>query len=348
MAETKSPPGPLQRLKGGMRRLLRRSGYDLVRVAPRDTRYAGASYDTSRPLPAGASEALRPDHPHLLDLRQRYRDCGAPMVPRAMWAPDYLKRELDLVHFRGDNPYVWQFRNVGALAKHKYYMYLRDLASRDAHGLLGKLGEDGLFGCWTFDYPGWPTVSRDLLDSVNELYFLDRHLQLLSRQDFNILDIGAGYGRMAHRVLAAAPGVSHYLCVDAVPESTFLCEYYTAFHSLQPRAEVIALDRLEQGLAGRRIDLAVNVHSFSEMTTPNIQGWLDWLVRLQVPWLFIVPNDADRLLTMEDDGRRGEFASLLQRAGYRQVVCEPVFADPTMREFINVTDHFFLFRREAA
>ena len=337
----------MQKLKQAARSLLRRAGYDLVRTTPPDARYGGASYDPSRPPPAGAAEALRADHPRLLELRRRYRECNAPMVPRAMWAPEYLERELDLLHFRGDNPYVWQYRNVGGLARHKYYMYLRDLASRDPYGLLNRLGEDGSYGCWTFAYPGWPLVSRDLLDSINELYFLDRQLQLLTRQDFTVLDIGAGYGRLAHRMLAAAPGVKTYLCTDAVPESTFLCEYYLRASGLGERAQVIPLDELEQKLAGRRVDLAINVHSFSEMSTRNIQGWLDWLVRLEVPWLFIVPNDADQLLTVEHQDTRGEFSTLLDAAGYELAAREPVYADPTMREFMNVTDHFFLFKRRS-
>ncbi|MFY9550704.1 MAG: hypothetical protein WAU32_06095, partial [Thermoanaerobaculia bacterium] len=70
--------------------------------------------------------------------------------------------------------------------------------------------------------------------------------------------------------------------------------------------------------------------------------------RLQVPWLFIVPNDAGRLLSMEEDGERRPFDALLAARGYELAVREPVFADPTLREFMNLNEHFFLFRRRGA
>lgn len=341
----KQGKGLLQSVKRSVRELVRRSGYEIVRIPDR---YRKASYDATRVLPDGAAAALRADHPHLLDLRRRYAQSDLPMAARTMWRSSYLEQELDLRYFRGDNPYVWQFRNLGADAHYKYYFLLRDIAQRDSRGLLKLLGEDGLFGCWTFDYPGWPTVSRDLLDSINELYFLDRHTGLLQSKGWSVLDIGAGYGRLAHRALTAIPDLAQYICVDAVPESTFLCEYYLRFRGCQGRSEVIPLDQLEAQLPGRRIELAVNIHSFSEMSTRTIEGWLSWLDRLDVGWLLIVPNDGDQLLTMENDGERREFNSLLSRHGYELTVREAVFADPTMRQFMGVWDHYFLFRRRAS
>jgi hypothetical protein len=342
----KSPPiSAMQRLKNGVRRILRHTGYDIVRQSLRDSRYARPSHDNALPLPPGALEDLRGNHPHLQSLRARYAAVDLPMAQHTHWGGDYLQKELDLTRFRGDNAYVWQFRNVGAAAHMKYYFFMRDLAERDIHGLLQKLEEDGLFGCWTFDYPGWPLVSRDLLDSINELYFLDRHVQILQRPGFNVLDIGAGYGRLAYRTLAAAPQLGRYLCADAVPESTFLCEYYLRLRGYADRAEIVPLDELDARLVDRRIDLALNVHSFSEMSIRAIEGWLARVAGLEVPHLFIVPNDADRLLSMEEDGERRDFAPLLAAYGFELEVCEPVFPDATMREFMGVTDHFFLFRR---
>jgi hypothetical protein len=338
----------LGKLKVVVRALLHRVGYDVMRRPPVDRRYGTSSHNDTDSLPAGTAEELRTDHPRLLALRSRYAALAVPMARRTMWDADYLAKELDLSHFRGDNAYVWQFRNVGASARQKYYFYMRDLAARDQYGLLGKLTEDGLFGCWTFEYPGWPMVSRDLLDSINELYFLDRHVQILQKPGFTVLDIGAGYGRLAHRALMAAPELGPYLCADAVPESTFLCEFYLRYRGCLTRAEVLPLDELDSRLAGRRIDLAVNIHSFSEMNTPAIDGWVSRVARLEIPWLFVVPNDADQFLTMEEDRSRREFSSLLASHGYELAIKEPVFPDPTMQEFMGVRDHFFLFRRRIA
>lgn len=337
---------PGKRLRRAGRAILERAGYDVARAPRPDDRYQRPSFSTQVEVPAGAAEELRPDNPRLMELRRRYAISTSPMATRTMWHNRYVKDELDLVHFRGDNAFVWQLRNMGAGAAQKYYLYLRDLASRDKRGLLQALREDGAFGAWTFTYPGWPVVSRDLLDSVNELYFLHRHTGLLD-SDWTVLDIGAGYGRLAHRMLTAAPKLRSYLCVDGVAESTFLSEYYLRFRGCTGRAEVIALDEVDDRLPGRRVDLAVSIHSFSEMSTATIDGWLSWLSRLQVPWLLVVPNDAHLLLASEADGERPDFGPLLTRHGYELVEQEPVFPDPTMRELMEIEDHFFLFKRAA-
>jgi hypothetical protein len=335
-------------LKRGVRRAVRAAGYELVRSVPprRPGPWPGPKADDSRPLPAGAAAELRADHPRLRELRERYARVEGPLARQTMWDADYLRRELDLTRFRGDNAFLWQVRNVRIDPRLAYYLFLRELAARDTRDLLETLSEDGLFGCWTFDYPGWPPVSRDLLDSVGELLFLDRHLGLLERPGLTVLDIGAGYGRLAHRALEAAPTLERYLCVDAIPESTFLCEYYLRFRGCLGRAEVVPLDRFDDAVTGRKIDLAVNVHSFPEMGTDAVAAWVSRLASLEVPWLFIVPNHGDRLVTIESDGANVEFDSVLTEHGYERAIVEPILPDPTLREHAGMTDHFFLFRRQ--
>ena len=337
-------PSAVTTLKAAVRRGLRQVGLDVTRIRPpADPLDALPTFDPGGFVPPGAEADLRLDHPRLVELRARYANCSAPMAERTMWAESYVERQVDLTHFRGDNAFVWQVRNAGAMAAYRYYFYLRDLASRDSRGLLSALTEDGAFGCWTFTFPGWPPVSRDLLDSVNELYFLDRHLGVLDSA-WTVLDIGAGYGRLAHRILAAAPGLDRYICTDGVADSTFLCEYYLRFRGCD-RVEVVPLDELDKVLPGRRVDLAVNIHSFSEMSVAAISGWLSLLSDLAVPWLLVVPNDAEQFLSVEGDGERRDFLPLFGRHGYELAHVEPVFRDVTLREFMNVTDHFFLFRR---
>lgn len=333
------------RLRAFVRWAVRRAGYELVPTTRPDLRYLAPSHSDDFALPDGAATELRLDNPDLVALRNRYHRCGLPMADRTMWQPGYLAEEVELTHFRGDNSYVWQFRNVGDEARYKYYLYLRDVEARDRAGLLDRLGEDGAFGCWTFEYPGHPLVSRDLLDSVNEIYFLDQHLGLLDVSDWTILDIGAGYGRLAHRMLAAVPGIQSYLCVDGVPESTFLCDFYLRFRGVDGRAEVVPLDELTTRLLDLHVDLAVNIHSFSEMSTSAIAGWLDVVHRSGAEWLLVVPNDNDWLLSFEADGTRREFGPLIEEHGYELAVRTPIFPDVTMGEMTAMRYHFFLYRR---
>jgi putative sugar O-methyltransferase len=136
------------------------------------------------------------------------------------------------------------------------------------------------------DFRTFPRVSRDLLDSINEIYFLLRRAPLLSGEDVSVLDIGAGYGRLAHRMLTAVPNITRYYCVDAVPESTFLCDWYLRYRGLADRATVVPLDMLDR-LGERRIDLAVNVRSFTEMSYPPIAAWIGLIAELGIGTLMI-------------------------------------------------------------
>lgn len=319
--------------------------YTLQQMTPFEWSLLTRPYDDTVPLPAGADAALASDHPDLVALRAAYRDSGLPVTQPSIWNDDLLSRQLDLRYFRGESPFVWHYRELPRAMILKYFVFSQYVRGRDHAGLLGRLEEDGAFGCWTFSYPGHPPVSRDLLDSVNELSFLDRHLGLLGRRGLKVLDIGAGYGRTAHRMTSAAD-VDDYCCVDAVPESTFVCDYYLRHRGCAPPARVLPLHELEDGLPADHFDLAVNIHSFSECRYEAVAWWFQLLERLHIPDLFIIPNDTDAFLSWEEDGTRLPFLSLIEGAGYRLVACEPVVEDPAVRELLQLHDRFYLFSRE--
>jgi hypothetical protein len=333
--------------RGAVRRwvqqALRQFGYQLVRNT-QPPRSLGTLDDDATPLPAAFTERLRRDHPRLRELTERYARCGLPMFRQTWWTPDYVQQTLDLRRFRGDNAYVWQKRHLAEGLRQRYFLYALDVAGRDRLGLFDRLREDGAFGCWVHRYRRFPALSRDLLDSVNELNFLERHAGLSRGADTAVLDIGAGYGRLAHRALEAFADLRAWWCIDAVAESTFVSEAYLDYRGCGPRARVVPGDELA-ALDGMRFDLAVNVHSFSEMSLAAIEGWLAVLGRLRVPRLMIVPNDAEALLSMEGDGTRHDFAGALAAHGYALAATEPAIQDPDTRELVGVTDQMFLFER---
>lgn len=291
-----------------------------------------ALHDTSVPLPPGAAQELRDDHPRLRELRAAYTALDLPVRAASRWTADRVGRFLDLRFFRGETLITWHYREGPAETARKYRMLHEYVRARDALGLLERLEEDGLFGCWTYD-----GVSRDLLDSVLELTYLQRSIGLDGRR---VLDIGAGYGRLAHRA-ASVFAPADWCCIDAVPEATFLCEYYLRFRDVTPPARVVALHEHETLGA---FDLAVNVHSFSEMPLRAIEWWIELLARLGVAHLVIVPNDAELLLSLEPDGERRDFAPVLARSGYRLVERVPVHDDAGLQERLGVRDHFHRFR----
>lgn len=330
-----------------LQRLLGRVGYRVSPMTAEEARYSGTSFDPSQPLPAGVEQDLRADHPRLQELRDRYARFECPAGVHGQWRDQWVASSVDLRYFRGDNAYVWQYRQALSNIELKTFTTLRYLRERDRHGLLERLEEDGRFGCWTFQFSDRKVVSRDLLDSVNEMLFLGEHADLFGRAGLRVLDIGAGYGRLAYRMATALPNLERYSCVDAVPQSTFLCEYYLRHRGCEGRTQVLPLDEFERRTAPGGFDLAVNVHSFSECTIGAIAWWIQQLVRLKVPTLFIVPNDADRLLSTEGGGEGVDFLPLLTEAGYELVRCEPIYADPDLPRLLGISDHFFLFRNPA-
>jgi len=248
---------------------------------------------------------------------------------------------IDLQAFRSDNAYLWQERSrnhnpISMLAT--YYC----LKSGDARGLFDVLHEDGAFGALTMEIDG-RQVSRDLLDSVSELRFLHKHLGILDRGRLKILDIGAGYGRLAsHAATAMGPRVE-YLCADAVPVSSFLCGYYLAYRGVQEIAYAVPLDELDDRLPGT--DLAINVNSFPECRIEAIEWWLDRLADHQVRHLFVEPN------AIEEGGRclvnfgGHRFQTHIEARGYRLKACEPKYPDPALQAYGIEPTYYFLFER---
>lgn len=312
--------------------LLRHFGQELVTRAAvyewqRDVWTKAGWHET--PLPDEARDYLRPDHPRLISLQERYRGCSKDATTPALWSDSHVRAE-DIRYFRGDNAWVWQMRDKGAniLGYAVTYYYLK---SMDRLVLLDKLTEDESFGNFCFSVDG-RQVSRDLLDSVAEIDFLNRHLGIGSRKGLRVLDIGAGYGRLAHRMVSALDGIERYYCTDAVAVSTFVSEYYLRFRGVQ-RAVVVPLDEIDRTLGENPVELAINVHSFPECRLEAIEWWIRLLNDHRVKNLMIVNNRhgsrGDRLLTNKGE----EILPILERHGYRRIVSEAKYLDPAVQEF---------------
>lgn len=259
---------------------------------------------------SGLGAHLKFNDPRLEQLRRRYS--GHPAADHVQWTPTNVQSNVNLNFFRADNLYVFQSRRYPPALFYATAAYAKEV---DALNLLSRLEEDTSFGAEVFDFHG-KTCSRDLLDSVIELNFLDRYLGLSNKGSLRVCDIGAGYGRLAHRMLTAFPEISHYYCVDAVPESTYISDYYLKFRRVSDRSVVLPLDELDRLQPGA-IDLAINIHSFAECRKSVVDWWLQWLCKLKVPRLFIVSACDLRLTTNEGMGVRKDFRRSLEDFGFR-------------------------------
>ncbi|MGW2663641.1 putative sugar O-methyltransferase [Nocardia tengchongensis] len=292
-----------------------------------------------------------PDDPRLHELRTRYRAVTGDVRPGAFqaWGRD-ARRNLPLHRFRAPGgPYAgWntpaaQDRPVGGReADVAFAAYIHRTGDQQLLAALHDQDDDA-FGNLRFPFRSG-TVSRDLLDSVNELGFLHRTGALGDQP--RVLDIGAGYGRLAHHAARAIPALAAYTCVDAVPESTYLSEVYLGHHGvLGNPVDVVALDELHR-LRGTRFDLAVAARSFTEMSRAAATFWIDLITELDIPAVFVATNERDLLYTI-DGGyeRHSDLSGYLAASGYHLARNEPQILDPATRNATHRTGHHLLFRR---
>lgn len=302
-------------------RWLRR--YDLGLYRPSWVeRRSGAAVDdapgaSEPPLPPGAAETLRATNPRLAELTRCYR--GHPAAALSRWSALRLEGEIELARFRADSQYLYQTRGTSAAA----YALAADYAAR--HGKLGvfeAIDEDGAFGAHTLELDG-RRVSRDRIDSALEIEALAEWLGPERLAHGRLLDVGAGYGRLAHRLCAWSPD-AEVVATDAVPLSTFLCEYYLGFRGAGG-ARVAPLDEAERAIAAGGFDVAVNVHSFGEAPRAAVAWWLRQLTAAGVPRLLIVHGEPE-LFAVEADLSRSRYDDLLAELGFRPAWRRPKYA----------------------
>jgi len=318
---------------------------ELRRIRGTPDTFYGPSFKATK-VPDEALIYLQPTNPRLEELRKMYEGIEHPAAARSLWMDAYVERDLSLAFFRGDNAYVYQVRGLSR-AESRYALAVYYAMSVDKLGLFDKLEEDGQFGAYTFNVGG-RVVSRDLVDSIMELNFLEQELGISHVRGLTVLDIGAGYGRFAHRLVKGLTNVDTVLCADAIPESSFLCEYYLRFRGVSEHAKIVTLPEVDAALSARRVDLAVNVHSFSECPLTSIVWWLDTLRKYSVKYLMVVPNPHDhsgtKLLSREPNGERFDFLSAVESADFRLRTRVPKYAaDPMVQKHAYFPTHYYLF-----
>ena len=294
-------------------------------------------------LPKEAADYLSVDNPRLQELRQRYSRFQSKASLPIVWTDEYVK-SYGLQSFRGDNCYVWQTSDPNC-DDINYCLTSYYVKAIDNLGLLNKNSEDGLFGVHTYTVDS-QIVSRDFLDSMVELNFLEEHLRLSQISDLKILDIGAGYGRLAYRAVKSLPNLSTYLCTDAVPESTFLSEYHIKFRHIEDKAKVVPLDEIQERLTQQNIDLAVNIHSFSECSLEAIEWWLALVSEAKIKHLFIVPNGSDHGGEKLALNSGEDYSGLVEKYGYKLLIKAPKYKDPLVQKYGISPTCYYIFQLE--
>ncbi len=151
---------------------------------------------------------------------------------------------------------------------------------------IGGKTRDVPFGARVVDNLIFGPITRMWLDSNVEFDFLRRHLFSGPLSEMSVLDIGAGYGRLA---VSMGGLVRSFRCVDAVPISTEIsAEYVSKFG--YSNTHVLSLSQFIASYQTIKIDLAINVHSWNECDLAQIGHWLQVLTEMDVQYLFTVSH----------------------------------------------------------
>jgi hypothetical protein len=286
---------------------------------------------------------LTRDDPELIALEAAYAALDLPFR-HSLWGPwvEHIKTD-GMNTFRGEGFYLAQV-SLGMTPEryHNTYDYLSSIGEGVA---LNRLGEDGAFGCEVVEWDG-ALVSRDLLDSVREIKFIRETLDLMQYTGLGVLDIGAGYGRLAHRIGQMFPGALTW-CVDAVPLSTYLCKNYLEFRGIK-MAATVPLHELHKEPFGA--DLACNIHSFSEQPLASVNYWLDLCAEMNIPYFFLCPHSQDfchaSFHTTEVDNNHLDYYPLFAAHGYKEIKREFKYP-PELADKLVFGTEYLMFSREA-
>jgi hypothetical protein len=282
-------------------------------------------------IPHEASQYLQPENPRLQELEERYS--GVKGLEHSAW--NWHRARLN--KFRGEGDYLNQATAdplASYIASFGYAMAL------DKEGLFDGLTEDHLFGCHAFPALG-RLVSRDLVDSMLEIQFLNEMMGLGKTQEQTVLDIGAGYGRLAHRLVTVFPHL-RVMCTDGIPVSTFLAEFYLRFRQAK-NASVLPLYEVPN-FSGP-VELATNIHSWSECTLQSIRWWLDRLDAIRPKFLFVVPHTEEVLAREPDDTKPSFLPEIINRGWKLAVKRHKYHLSPLLIERGAYPAWYFLFER---
>lgn len=195
------------------------------------------------------------------------------------------------------NSGIKDFNPVSALIYRVYVAMLWDFVSpQDSLGLLKSIEEPQVGNPFNILYKD-RTTSQDICNSIHEFYQSGGNMAADGRA-FNVVELGAGYGRLGYVFLKALPAAT-YCVVDIPPALNLAQEYLSAvlpgekifrFRSFDnfenvreefesSRIRFLAAHQIEL-LPEKQTDLVLNISSLHEMTFAQIDNYLKQIDRI--------------------------------------------------------------------
>ena len=110
----------------------------------------------------------------------------------------------------------------------------------------------------------------------------------------------------------------------------------------------MALDEVEKFFQKHQIDLAINIHSFSECAIASIEWWIKLVRKNQVKYFMIVPNcgknQGQELTSIESDRTERRYDHLLAENNYELVCRQPKFLDPKVQACGVSPTYYYLYK----
>jgi putative sugar O-methyltransferase len=256
-------------------------------------------------------------------------------VNPTVWKQDshYIRNSFD-TNFRGENAFVWQ-EQLGD-NKQTYIEYYKIIKSIDTDNLLHKTREYGLYGCKSYEFDNI-RISRDLLDSILEIYFMKSFFSNLN--ELSLLEIGGGYGRLCKRYLDCFPA-SQYHITDAIPQSTLCSKVYLNEHT----NSVINLYDVPDKMKSLKVDVAVNIHSFPECNINDIEWWIKLIHSNRIKYVFYVPNNPKSTAEFMPSNTGESILDLFTKYNYTVKYHKNMYSDLNIKYSYSVP--FFIFEHD--
>jgi putative sugar O-methyltransferase len=181
-------------------------------------------------------------------------------------------------------------------------------------------------------------VCMDYLQAVLELDFLARHVTL---DGASVLEIGAGYGRTCHAVLANHD-VAGYCIVDLENSLDLARAYLGAVLDRDTFAKVrfVRAESLDHTPAGLRFDLCLNIDSFAEMDPAVVGNYLAFIAgRCRS---FYVKNPVGKYLDPSLDGHAEgpELVAMALRTGVLRDVIDIHDSEAVRAQSVRFVDAY--------
>ena len=220
-----------------------------------------------------------------------------PVLSQWLRHPDVEVFVAEFSDYRSGRSGVKTF-NVVSAAIYKVYvaMLWEYVAARDPLGLLQSLPEPTCGNPFLIRYKNqW--VSQDVCNSVHEFYSAGGR-EGVNAREWNVAELGAGYGRLAYVFLNALP-TSTYCIIDIPPalniaqqyltevfpnEKIFCFRRFTRYEDIKAefessRIRFLAAHQIEL-LPPKPFDLFVNISSLHEMSYAQIENYLAQINRV--------------------------------------------------------------------